>query len=207
MPIQREKLLAALVECLKGAGTRRFVQSVELIVGFRGIDFSKPENRISADVVLPHPGTPKKVLVFADGPVAHEAKKHADRVVGSAEIAKISKSEVKSLAREWEFLAEPRLMVVIGKTLGAILGARGLLPRPLVGDVGAAVRAARSLVRIRQRGKYMPTVGCTIGSEKMSPEQLANNAAAVISAIEGKMKGGTIAAVHVKLSMGRAIKV
>lgn len=206
MLFTRDRLIAAIKKCLEWAGTRRFVQSVELIVNFRGLDFSKPENRISADVVLPHPGIPKKVLVFADGAVAHEAKKYADRVVGSDEIAKMSKAEAKALAREWEFLAEPRLMVAIGKSLGGVLGARGMLPRPLVGDIKTAVCAARALVRIRQRGKHTPSVGCAIGNEKMEPEQLADNAMAVLSAIEAKMKGGAIATIYVKLSMGPAIK-
>ena len=52
---------------MAGSG-EKFTQSVEVILNFRGIDFSKPENRLNLDVALPNGkgGKEPKVVVVAD---------------------------------------------------------------------------------------------------------------------------------------------
>ena len=63
--VQREALLKKIDEALKSGKKRRFRQSVELIVVLRGIDLSKPENRINLLVELPHPPKLNKIAAFA----------------------------------------------------------------------------------------------------------------------------------------------
>ena len=57
-------------------GKRKFKQTVELAINFKGIDFSKQDNKINLEVTLPHgKGKSMKIAVFAnDNNVANEAK-------------------------------------------------------------------------------------------------------------------------------------
>ncbi|MEM3364438.1 MAG: 50S ribosomal protein L1, partial [Candidatus Micrarchaeia archaeon] len=124
--IDNKSLKAAIEEVLKEKGKRKFKQTVDLSINFRGIDFNKPENRLNLEVPLPKGrGKQVKVAVFADGQGGTDAKKAgADLVLGSDAIEKYSKDKIalKKLANEYTFLAEPKLMVNIGKSLGAVLG-------------------------------------------------------------------------------------
>ena len=51
--LDKKKLSEALAKMLEDKGKRKFVQSAELIINMRGIDFSKSENRLNLDIVLP----------------------------------------------------------------------------------------------------------------------------------------------------------
>lgn len=73
--MDRKKITEAITKALEDKGKRKFTQSVELIVNFRGIDFTKAENRLNIDVILPKGrGKEQPVVVFADGQVALDAK-------------------------------------------------------------------------------------------------------------------------------------
>ena len=52
--VDYKKILHSVNEVLKEKGKRKFVQTVDLAVNFKGIDFKKPENRINIDIVLPN---------------------------------------------------------------------------------------------------------------------------------------------------------
>ena len=66
--MDKKKLQDALTKALEGKGKRKFTQSVELIVNFRGIDFTKPENRLNLDIALPKGkgGKEPKIAVIGD---------------------------------------------------------------------------------------------------------------------------------------------
>lgn len=209
--IDRQKVVDAIKKALEDKGKRKFTQSVEFIVNFRGIDFSKAENRLNLDILLPKGrGKEQKVMVFAEGQLALDAKNAgADEIVDSAGIAKLAadRKKVKMLAKNHEFIAQTSLMVNVGKMLGQVLGTRGKLPRPIVGPVKEAIDQARRRVRIVSKGKYLPVAQCVIGSENMSPEDLAENFAAVYEKVAAKVLESNIKSVFVKLSMGKPVRV
>ncbi|MEM2974406.1 MAG: 50S ribosomal protein L1 [Candidatus Micrarchaeia archaeon] len=207
--IKQEELLSAINTCLSEKRSRKFVQSVELIVNFRGIDFSKAENRLNMDVFLPKGrGRQVKIVVFADGAAASEAKKAgADMIIGGAEIAKQEKSKIKKMVKDWEFVVQPSLMMAFGKNFGQILGGRGKTPRPLVGNPAPMFNMLRNSVRLRNRGKNLPTIHTIIGTEIMEPTSLAENAMAILTALSTKFGDYAIKSVFVKLSMGKPCKV
>ena len=203
-----EQILSAVNTALVEKGSRKFVQSVELAVNFKGLDMSKAENKLNLEVALPK-GRGKKldVVVFADGNLASEAKSAgADRVIGGAEIPEL-KLEIKKAAKHSEFFAQPQLMMVVGKNLGQILGGRGKLPKPIIGNVGSMIKDVRNAVKVRTRGKNLPVVHCPIGVESMSAEDIAENATAVFSAIRTKIGDQSLKSAYVKLSMGKPIKI
>jgi large subunit ribosomal protein L1 len=209
--MDKKQITDAIGRALESKGGRKFTQTVEIILNFKGVDTSKPENRVNLDISLPKGrGKVVPVVVFADGAAALDAKKAgAAQVYDRAQIVKLkeNKKEIKRLSKEAEFIASPQLMIDVGKNLGQVLGAHGRLPKPIVGPVDAAVKMAGARVRLQNRGKYLPTVQCAIGTEAMDVNSLVENFEAVYDKVKEKVGEPAIASTYVKLTMGQAIKV
>src|SRR3989338_2033926 len=212
--MDRKTTISALTRALEDKGKRKFSQSVEFIVNFRGINFSKPENRLNLDIILPKgKGKEQKVAVFGDGHVALEAKNAgiapAD-IFDAAGITKLAadKNRLSLMAKEYEFIAQPSLMIAVGKALGQRLGSKGKLPKPIAGiSTVEAIRQAKNRVKLTSRGKYLPVVQCLIGSEGMPIEELADNFEFAYEKVKAKVTEPSIKSSYVKLSMGKAVKV
>lgn len=207
--INEKDILEAVNTSLAEKGSRKFTQSVELIINFKGVDFAKTENRLNMDIILPKGrGKEVKIVAFADGTVAMDAKKAgADMIVGMADIPKLDKVQVKQMTKGWEFVAQPQLMIHVGKNFGQILGGRGKTPRPMVGNPASMFANIKNMIKLKNRGKNLPTIQCPIGSEKMSAEDISENANSVISALVGKFGEYSIRSAYVKLSMGKPCKI
>lgn len=208
--MDRQKILDALKKALEDKGKKKFTQSVELALNFRDIDFNKQENRLNLEVALPKgKGREQKVAVFADGQMALDAKKLGVEVIGSDELPKFAadKAKLKRML-SYEFLAQPNLMAVVAKNLGQLLGTKGKLPRPLMGvRLEEAVERAKKVVRIKSKGKYLPVAHCLVGTENMTPEDLADNIEAVLDAVKAKTTEQKIKSVFVKLTMGKSQRI
>ena len=213
MVLDNKSLKKAIEDALEtGKGKRKFKQTVEMAINFRGIDFTKPENRINLEIPLPQGrGKEVKVAVFADGQAATEAKKAgADLIIHGDEIEQYgkNKAEFKKLANQYVFLAEPKLMMLVGRHLGQVLGTRGKMPKPLVGkDIKGLIDRARRVIILKNKGKYMPVLHAPIGTEDMDVDKLVENAMAVLEAVKSKVSDSNIKNVYVKLTMGNAVKV
>ena len=209
--MNRKSITDAISLALQDKGKRKFSQSMEMIVNFRGIDFTKAENRLNLDILLPKgKGKEQKVVVFGDGQVALEAKNAgANEVIDNAGVTKMAadKKKVKELAKQSEFIAQPNMMVNIGKALGQVLGAKGKLPRPIVGSVKDSIEQAKRRVRMASKGKYLPVSQCIIGSETMAAEDMAENFESVYEKVKAKVTEPNIKSIFVKLSMGKPVKV
>ena len=200
----------AVTKALNDKGKRKFRQSVEFIINFKGIDFKKPENRFNIDIILPNGrGKDVKVLVFADGQLAMDAKNAGAEVKSAGDIPDLAKDhrKLKQLAKDYVFLAEPKLMVTIGKSLGSVLGKMGRLPKPIIGDVKQAIERAKRSVRVGTKGKYLPVVHTLVGSENMDVNQLIENIESVYEKVKGKVGEQNIKSLYVKLTMGKPIKI
>lgn len=206
---KNNEILDAVNACLTDKGSRKFTQSVELIINLRGVDFAKAENKLNLDVALPKGrGKDIKIVAFADGNVASDAKKAgADMIVGTEDIPKLEKSQVKQMVKGWEFVVQPQLMMQVGKNFGQILGGRGKTPRPLVGNATAMFSNLKKSVKLKNRGKNLPTIHTVVGSETMSAEDITENAVAILIALTGKFGDYSIKSAYVKLSMGKPYKV
>lgn len=209
--MDKKKLAEAVSKILDEKGKRKFKQSVEIIINMRGIDFSKSENRLNIDIVLPKGkgGKELKSAVFAEGSLADEAKKAgADLVITPDAIpAYAEASRVTDLADNYFLLAQPNLMGVVAKSLGQYLGKRGKLPKPIIGNVSELIKRSKNSIRIVSRGKYLPVAQALIGTEIMGAEDLVDNAEAVYDAVKNKVNEGNIKSVYVKLTMSKPIRV
>jgi len=212
MAFSRDDIIRALNQALEDKGKRKFTQSVELILNFKGVDFSKPDKRLNLEVTLPNgKGRAPKIAVFADGQLALDAKKEgADLVLPGAEIPKLAadRPKLKQLMRECEFLSAPQLMMQIGKSLGQIMGPRDKLPKPLMGGkLGELIEKSRKTVKLKTKGKNLPTVQCLVGNEAMPAQALAENAEAVIEAVKAKLGAENMASAFIKLTMGKPARI
>jgi large subunit ribosomal protein L1 len=193
---------------------RKFEQSVELSMTLEGIDPKKPEGRITEDVILPHRvGAPKKILVFAEGELARRAREAgADLVLSRVDVEALGRDrkKVKRLAAEHDFfIAQADMMVLIGRAIGSVLGPRGKMPRPIPSTADPAPVIERLKRTVRLATKDQRALHVRIGVESMRDEEIAENARAVLDAVEHKIResGGSVAAVRIKTTMGKPVKL
>ncbi len=209
----KEKLIQAISKAKEASKKRNFVQSLDLVMNFKGVDFSKPNNRINVSVKLPKGrGKPIKTVFFAGDETIVEAKKIADKVISKEEIESIDKKTAKKLANEYDvFFAQADLMPLVAKQMGQVLGPRGKMPRPVPvnAKLEPIIKSAEGMITLKTKGKFLPTLHAVIGTEEMADEDLAVNADAVINAVIEKLpnKEGNVKSVYVKTSMGPSVKV
>jgi large subunit ribosomal protein L1 len=195
---------------VKKSKKRKFVQSIDLTLTLKDIDLSKPENRINEEVVLPHGrGKPNKIGVIADGEMALQAKKIADRVITKEELEDLSKEKkkAKKIAREVDFfIAQSDHMPIVGRSLGPVLGPRGKMPKPLPpgAPLEPIIERLRKTVRIRT--KENPVIHVPIGTEEMQDDKLVQNISTVLEFVGRKLEGN-IKSVYLSTTMGRSVKV
>ena len=198
------------MKLIKDTATAKFDESVDVAVNL-GIDAKKTDQSVRGSVVLPS-GTGKsvRVAVFAQGDRAQAAKAAGADLVGFEDLAE----SIKGGKIEFDVvIAAPDAMRVVGQ-LGQILGPRGLMPNPKVGtvtpDVAAAVRNAKA-GQVQFRADKSGTVQCTIGRASFTPEQLRDNLAALIEALNrvkpSSSKGVYLKKLSVSSTMGVGVKI
>ena len=205
---QLEKLRALIEE---NKGNRKFKQSVELAVNFKGIDFSKQENKLNLQVLLPNgKGKQSEVLVFADDSnISAKAKALGVRVVSGSEIQGIAsdKAQLNALLN-YEMIAQPSLMTSVARSMGSFLGPKNKMPKPLIGtDVESMINSVSKSVYLRSKGKYLPTVHCMVGKEDMPLEKISANIDEVINSLAKKLGKQNIKSAYVKLTMSPPVKI
>jgi len=190
---------------------RKFTQAVELIINFKDIDVKKGF-ALNEIVQLPKTSSPATVCVMATGDMSQKAKQaNADAVIGTAELDKFAtnKRESRKFINKYDFfLADTKVMPLVGKTLGQFLGPRGKMPTPVPFDapIESFLQRFRSSIKLRTRASL--SISCKIGDESMEDTDLAINAHTVISAIEKKLPNGekNIKKIMIKTTMGKPVK-
>lgn len=191
---------------------RKFVQSLDLAINL-DLDMSKPENRLNEEFPLPNErGKPVKVGVIAEGELALQAKKVADRVITKGDLEELAKNKkaAKKIVEEYDFfIAQTDLMPLVGKYLGTVMGPRGKMPKPIPvnAPVQQVVERLKRTVRIRTKEK--PVIHVTVGTEDMEDKKLVENIEAVLKFLEQKLERGLagIESVYLKTTMGQSIKI
>ena len=210
--VDRNKAYAALdaMKLVKETATAKFDESVDVAVNL-GIDAKKSDQSVRGSVVLPA-GTGKKVrvAVFAQGDKAAAAKAAGAELVGMEDLAET----IKGGSMDFDVvIAAPDAMRIVGQ-LGQILGPRGLMPNPKVGtvtpDVAGAVKNAKG-GQVQFRADKAGIVQCTIGRASFTPEQLRDNLAALVEALNkskpASTKGIYLKKLSVSSTMGVGVKV
>jgi len=202
---------AEAVELVKQTGKAKFDETVELSIRL-GVDPRHADQQVRGAVVLPH-GTGKKVrvLVFAKGPKADEAKAAGADYVGDMDL-------VQKIQQENWFdfdvcVATPDMMGVVGR-IGRVLGPKGLMPNPKSGTVTMDVAKAIGEIKagkVEYRVDKTAICHCPIGKTSFTAEQLRENLAALMEAINkakpATAKGVYVKSLYVSSTMGPSIRL
>ncbi|PFG34039.1 50S ribosomal protein L1 [Sanguibacter antarcticus] len=210
--IDHENLYTPLeaVRLAKETSVTKWDATVE--VAFRlGVDPRKADQMVRGTVNLPH-GTGKtaRVLVFATGERAEQARAAGADIVGGDELIE------KVAAGYTDFdsaVATPDLMGKVGR-LGKVLGPRGLMPNPKTGTVTMDVAKAVTEIKggkIEFRVDKHSNLHFIIGKVSFTEEQLVENYAAAIEEIlrlkPSSSKGRYISKATLATTMGPGIPV
>jgi large subunit ribosomal protein L1 len=200
----------AAVKLAKETSVTKYDASVEVALVL-GVDPKKADQAIRSTVNLPH-GTGKtvRVLVFAGGARADEARAAGADIVGADElIDEVSKGRLDYDA----VVATPELMGKVGR-LGKVLGPRGLMPNPKTGTVTTDVAKAVTDIKagkIEFRVDKNANLHFLIGKVSFTAEQLAENYAAAIEEVvrskPSSSKGRFIKKSVISTTMGPGIPV
>jgi large subunit ribosomal protein L1 len=208
--VLQEHSAAEAIELVKGLASAKFDETVELAVRL-GVDPRKADQIVRGTVSLPA-GTGKdvRVVVFAAGPAAAEAREAGADVVGADDLVE----RVQGGFLDFDVaIATPDLMAQVGK-LGRVLGPRGLMPNPKTGtvttDVGRAVGEFKG-GRVEYRTDRYGNVHVPIGKASFERSALIENLRAVLDEVQrakpAAAKGRYIKAITVSPTMGPGVKI
>lgn len=217
--VNEKDVLTALQRMREASKARKFEQTVEFVMNFRGVDFKKPQNRINVDVTLPFAtgkigGTSKIAVFVKDKNFAAMLKEKGAKIIMENEIEGMKKKDIEQLITDYNtLLAEGPVMLTVGKHLGQQLAPRGKMPRPIQPDMRAyddAVSQLSGTVKVtNSKGKFMPLIQLAVGKEKMKDAELAKNVLAVYNAVVGNLesKEFNVKNAYLKLTMGPPAKI
>ncbi len=192
---------------VKDLSHAKFDETVELSVKLN----LKKSQTVRDTLVLPHQFKgEKKVLVFAKGEKAEEAREAGAAYVGDSDL-------IEKIQGGWlDFdvaVATPDMMKDVGR-LGPILGRRGLMPNPKTQTVTFEIKAALEELkkgRVEYRSDKTGVVHFSVGKVSMDPEKMKENVNLVLGEIFKKKpadaKGDFMRSVYVSSTMGPGVKI
>ncbi len=195
------------LEIVKESAFAKFDETVELSVN---LDLKKSQS-VRDTLVLPFQfSAEKKVLVFAKGEKADEAKEAGATYVGDVDLV----AKIKGGWLDFDVaVATPDMMKDVGK-LGPILGRRGLMPNPKTQTVTFDVKGALAELkkgRVEYRSDKTGVVHFSVGKVSMDAEQIRDNIVLVVDDIKKKKpsdtKGDFIKTIALSSTMGPGVKV
>ncbi len=198
------------IKILKDLPKANFDETVEVHYNL-GVDPRKADQQIRNSLILPHGlGKEVKVLVFAEGEKADEAKNEGADHVGVDDLI----DKIKGGWLDFDVvIATPNLMSKIGR-LGKILGPRGLMPNPKVGtvsmDVAKAVKDSKS-GKVSYRVDKFSNLHVPVGKISFEENKLKENILALMGNIlkdrPPTVKGQYIKNMALTTTMGPGIKL
>jgi len=191
----------------KESEKRNFNQTFDLIINLKEIDLKKAGNRIDEHFILPK-GTGKEtsITLFSDS-----AKKiEGCKIIKEMDIEDLAKKKknLKKVIKETDFfLSEPKLMPVVGKHLGKFLAPRGMMPKPVAGDISKIIEGTKKSIKITL--SKQPIIHTVVGSEKMDDKDVEENIKALLVYLQKKLPRGkdNIKSVYLKTTMGHPVKI
>jgi large subunit ribosomal protein L1 len=204
---QEQYPLDKAVQLVKELAFTKFDETVEVALKLN----IKEKHSVRDTLVLPHRfGKEKRILVFAKGDKAEEAKKSGAAHVGDADLIE----KIKGGWLEFDVaIATPDMMKDVGK-LGPILGRRGLMPNPKTQTVTVDVKGAIQELqrgRVEFRADKTGVVHLAVGKVSMDADKLQENVKILLENIERKrptdIKGEYIKSIALSSTMGPGVKV
>jgi large subunit ribosomal protein L1 len=202
--------VADAVGILKKFPPTKFDQTVEIHMRL-GIDPKQADQIIRGSLVLPHGiGKAKRVVVFAKGNLAEDAKAAGAEVVGAEDLAK----RIKEGWTDFDVcIAAPDMMGLVGP-LGKVLGPRGLMPSPRAGTVTADISRTVGEYRagkVEFRNDPTGIVHAVVGKASFDAGKLVDNIRSFIDFIQSlqpsSVRGQYIKSVSISATMTPGVMV
>ena len=211
--IDRTKLydVNEAIDTMLKTAKAKFDETVEIHIKL-GVDSRHADQQVRGAIVLPH-GTGKttRVLVFAKGPKADEARAAGADYVGDMDM--VEKIQKENWFDFEVVIATPDMMGVVGR-LGKILGPKGLMPNPKSGTVTMDVTKAISDIKagkVEYRVDKTAIAHCPIGKVSFESEKLSENLTALMEAIikakPATAKGTYVKSLYLSTTMGPSIRL
>ena len=209
--IDREKTYSPVeaIRRLKSMELAKFDETVEVHIRL-GVDQKKSDQNVRGTVVLPHgTGKTKRVIVFAKGEKAKEAKEAGADVVGDDELIE----RVKGGWNDFDIaVATPDMMGAVGSKLGKILAQR--MPNPKVGTVTNNLKQAVGEIKagkVEYRLDKTAIIHCIVGKASFTEEALVENFTllmdAIVRAKPSSAKGTYLKSITLATTMGPGVRV
>jgi len=202
--------LSDAVGVLKSFPSTKFDQTVEIPMRL-GIDPKQADQIIRGSLVLPHGiGKSKRVVVFARGNLAEDAKAAGAEAVGADDLAK----RIKEGWTDFDVcIAAPDMMGMVGP-LGKVLGPRGLMPSPRAGtvtaDIGKTVREYKA-GKVEFRNDPTGIVHAVVGKASFDAAKLVDNIRAFVDHIvamqPSSVRGQFVKSVSISATMTPGVMV
>ena len=197
-------------ELVKKLATAGFDETVEIAISLN-VNPKYAEQMVRGSCVLPN-GTGKiaRVVVFATGEKADQAKEAGADFVGDEDLA----AKIQGGWLDFDVvIASPDMMRTVGK-LGRVLGPRGLMPNPKIGtvteDVAGAVTEAKA-GKITFRVDKTGNLHVRVGKASFEKDALAQNVMSfyekVLQLRPSTVKGQYMKNISVSSTMGPGIKI
>ncbi|MCK5155127.1 MAG: 50S ribosomal protein L1 [Spirochaetales bacterium] len=194
-------------ELVKKLAFAKFDETIEVSIKLN----LKKSQSVRDTIVLPHQfSVQKRILVFARGEKAEEAKAAGAAFVGDVDLVE----KIKGGWLDFDVaVATPDMMKNVGR-LGPILGRRGLMPNPKTQTVTFDIKAALEELqrgRIEFRSDKTGVVHLAIGKVSMDADRVVENLNLVFKEIVKKRpsdaKGEFVKSVALSSTMGPGVHV
>jgi large subunit ribosomal protein L1 len=199
--------LGEAVELVKEMASAKFDETVEVAVKLS----LKKGQSIRDTMVLPNQfRAEKKVLVFARGEKAEEAREAGAAYVGDDDLI----ARIKDGWLDFDVaVATPDMMKDVGR-LGPILGRKGLMPNPKTRTVTMDIKGALQELkkgRIEFRIDKTNVIHLPVGKVSMEADKIRENAATFIGEVAKKRppdhKGEYVKSIAISSTMSPGVKI
>jgi large subunit ribosomal protein L1 len=216
--MEKNDIIRTLELAKSNSPTRKFKQSIDLIITLKDLDQKKVEGQIELFVQLRYGrGKPVKICGLVGPELLEQSKEAFDMTIESDEFIRYEKDKklVKKLAKTYDFfVAQGNIMNRVAASFGRVLGPRGKMPNPKSGCVvpaNANLKVLKEKLQktIRLNAKTRPYIQCRIGLDDSKQEEITDNFLTIYNQLISVLPSheNNIGAVMLKLTMGKAIKV
>jgi len=199
------------ISLMKEMAFARFDESVDASVRL-GVNPKYSDQMVRGACIMPH-GTGKtaRVLVFAKGDKALEAKEAGADIVGDDDV--IARIQNEGFLDFDKTIATPDMMGKVGR-LGRILGRRGLMPNPKLGtvtfDVAQAIKEAKA-GRIEFKVEKAGIIHTRIGRKSFETSQLRENLVTLMETLlklrPPAVKGTYVKSITISTTMSPGVRI
>lgn len=214
--MMNDQELRKVLEELKQDTSRKFTQSIDLIIALKELNLKKPEEQVEFFAQVHKTlGKKRKIAALVGPEMADEAKKVFDTVITSDQFEKLTKKEMKKVASEHAFfVGQANIMPKIAQTFGRVLGPRGKMPNPKAGCIVPPKAPLAPLYEKLQRtvrisAKKSPNIQVLVGTQAMEVDDLLDNIKFLFDQTIHHLprEKNNVKHAFIKLTMGKPIKI